>query len=80
MSGKKEEWEEVRYGAERKPRVESRRNRLNGGNGISYGGGHNSAPAGRSGISGNPKLKGVVFDVLGNASRMVVRFKINVER
>ena len=27
-----------------------------------------------------PKLKGVVFDVTGNASKMAVCFKINVER
>ena len=80
MSGDKEEWEEVRHGAERKPRTESGRNRWNGGNRIRYGGGHSSEPAGRSGVHGNPKLEGVVFDVLGNASKMAVRFKINLER
>ena len=77
MSGEKEELEEVRYGVEQKPRMESRRN---GRNGIRYGGGHNSKPAGRLGIHGNLKLEGVVFDELGNASKMGVRFKINVEQ
>ena len=45
MSGFKEEWEEVRHGAERKPRAESRRNRWNAGNKIRYDGGQ---PAGRA--------------------------------
>ena len=80
MSGDNKEWEEVHHGAGRKPRAESGRNRLNGGNRIRYGGGRNSEPAGRSGIHGNPKLEGVVFNVLGNISKMAVRFKINVER
>ena len=44
------------------------------------GRGCSSAPARRSRIHGNPKLKGVVFDVLHNALKMAVRFKINVER
>ena len=77
MSGFKEEWEEVRHGAERKTRAESGRNRWNGGNKIRYGGGQ---PAGRAGFQGNPKLEGVIFDVLGNASKMAVRFKICTER
>ena len=80
MSGFKEDWEEVRHGAERKPRAESRRNRWNGGNKIRYGGGRSSEPAGRAGFHGNPKLEGVIFDVLGNASKMAVRFKICTER
>ena len=80
MSGYKDEWEEVRHGAKRKPRAESGQNRWNGGNKIIYGGGRNSEPAGRAGIYGNPKLEGVVFDVLDNASKMAVRFKICVER
>ena len=80
MLGEKEEWEEVRYGAEQKPWAESERNRWDDRNGIRYGGGHNSKPAGRLGIHGNLKLEGVVFDELGNASKMGVRFKINVEQ
>ena len=80
MSGDKEEWEEVRHGADRKPQTESGRNRWNGRNRIRYGGGRNSAPAGRSGIHGNSKLEGVVFNVLGNTLKIAVRFKINVER
>ena len=32
------------------------------------------------GIHGNPKLDGVAFDVLGNALKMPVRFKIIVEQ
>ena len=70
----------MRHGADRKPRAESGRNRWNGGNKIRYGGGRNSEPTGRAGIHGNPKLEGVVFDVLGNASKMAVLFKINVKR
>ena len=70
----------MRYGAEQKPRAESGRNRWNGGNIIRYDGGRNSKPAGKSGIHGNHKLEGVVFDVLGNASTKAMRFKINVER
>ena len=62
------------------PRTESGWNRWNGGNGIRYNGGRNSTPVGRPGIHRHPKLKGVVFDVLCNASKMAVRFKINVER
>ena len=77
MLGLKEEWEEVRHGAERKPRAESGRNRWNGGNKIRYGG---EQPAGRAGFHGNLKLEGVIFDVLGNASKMAVRFKICTER
>ena len=80
MSGFKEEWEDVRHGAERKTRTESRRNRWNGGNGIRYDGGRHSAPAGRLGIHGNPKLQGAVFNVLGNTSKMAVCVKKNVER
>ena len=80
MSGYEDEWEEVRHGADRKPRAESGRNRWNGGNTIRYGGGRNSEPAGRTGLHGNPKLEGFLFDVLGNASKMAVRFKICVER
>ena len=79
MLGKKEDWEEVRYDAERKPRAESGRDRWNDGNGI-YGRGCTSAPARRSGIHRNPKLEGVMFDVLGNALKMAVCLKINVER
>ena len=75
MSGKKEEWEEVRYGAERKPRTDSGRNRWNGRNIIRYGVRHNSKPAGRSGIHRNPTLESAVFNVLGNASKMAVCFK-----
>ena len=79
MLGDREDWEEVRHGAERKPLAESGRNRWNDGNRIRYGGGRSSEPAGRSEVHGNPNLKRVVFNVLGNASKMVVRFKINVE-
>ena len=39
-----------------------------------------SKPAGRAGLYGNSKLEGFVFNVLGSASKMAVRFKINVER
>ena len=80
MSGFKEEWEEVRHGAERKPLAESGRNRWNGGNKIRYGGGRSSEPTRRAGFHGNPKLKGVVSDMLRNASKMAVRFKICTER
>ena len=80
MSGDKDEWEEMRHDADRNPRAESGRNCWNGGNRIRYGRGRNSEPAGRVGIHGNLKLEGVVFDVLGNASKMAVRFKIHVER
>ena len=37
-------------------------------------------PAGRLGIIGNPKLGGVMSDVLGNTSKIAVCFKINVEQ
>ena len=80
MSVEKEEWEEVCYGVEQTPRVESWRNRWTGGNGKRYDGGRNSEPAGRSGVHGNPKLEGIVFDVLGNAPKMAGHFKINLER
>ena len=66
MSGDKEEWEEVRHDADRRPRAESGWNRWNGRNKIRYGGGRSNEPARRAGIHGNPKLEGVVFDVLGN--------------
>ena len=80
MSGDKEEWEEVRHSTDKKPRAVPGRNRWNDGNRIRYDRGRNSEPAGRSGVHGNPKLKGVVFDVLGNASKIAVCFKINVEQ
>ena len=51
-------------------------NHWNGGNGIRYNEGRNSTPVGRPGIHRHPKLKGVVFNVLGNASKMAVCFKI----
>ena len=60
--------------------MESVPNHWNLGNGIRYGKGRNIAQAGRSGITGNLKLKGFVFDVWGNASAVVVLFKIKVEQ
>ena len=81
MLGKKDEWEEVRYGADNKPRTEFGRSRWSNRNNIGYGGGCAGATqSGQAGFRGNSKYAGVVFNVQGNAFKMMVQFKMNVER
>ena len=76
-----EEWEEVRYGAEEKPRTQSGRGRWTGGSNIRYGGGRGSGSQSRTGFRGmNPKLAGVIFDMQGSAAKMTVQFKMNMKR
>ena len=81
MSGEKDEWEEVRYGADNKPWTESGWSRWSHGNNMRYGGGRaGTTQSGQANFRGNPKLAGVMFDVQRNTSKMTVQFKMHVER
>jgi hypothetical protein len=77
MLGEKDDWEEVRYGVDTKPRTESGQSRWNNGNNIRYRGGCMGATkSGGAGFRGNPKLVGAVFDVQGNDAKMTAQFKL----
>ena len=81
MLGKKDEWEEVRYGTDTKPRTESGRSRWSAGNSIRYGVDHSSTTQfGRSGFRCNLEFMGVIFDAQGKTSKMTVQLMLNMER